>query len=147
MHKQLQFIYLLDNCGCVNDITPSPEVLRINKNAGGGGIVGGKGSADSLLMGISILSVWQTCQVSNVGDCEFPGVCALFTGSCRPTFCGAVGTLPDIRRSLEQRQSHRYDHSDWSLEKGEDIKGVCHTYTPLHASFVFTEIFVYSRKV
>lgn len=78
----------------------------------GGGGVGGKGSADSLLMGISILSVWQTCQASNVGDCEFPGVCALFTGSCRPTFCGPVGTLPDIRRSLEQWQSHRYDHSD-----------------------------------
>lgn len=98
-------------------------------------------------MGISILSVWQTCQASNVGDCEFPGVCALFTGSCCPTFCGAVGTLPDIRRSLEQWQSHRYDRSDWSLEKGEDIKGVCHTYTPLHASFVFIEIFVYPRKV
>lgn len=63
-------------------------------------------------MGISLLSpVLQTCQDSNGDDCEFPGVCALFTGSCRPTFCEAVGALPDIRRSLERRQSRRYDHT------------------------------------
>lgn len=70
------------------------------------------GLAHGILMGISLLSGWQSCQASNVADGEFPGVCALFTGSCRPTFCEAVGTLPDIRRSSEQRQSHRYDHTD-----------------------------------
>lgn len=74
---------------------------------GVGGLVGG-GSAHN----ISFLTVLQSCQASNVGDCEFPGVCALFTDSCRPTFRGAVCTLPDIRRSLERRQSHRYDHTD-----------------------------------
>ena len=77
-----------------------------------GGVGGCRGSAHDILMGISLLSVWQTCQASDVGNCEFPGVCALFTGSCRPTFCGAVGTLPDIRHSFERRQSHRYDHTN-----------------------------------
>lgn len=87
----------------------SQEVLRKNKDVGG---FEGGGSAHNILMGISPLSVWQTCQASDVGNFEFPGVCALFTGSCRPTFCGAVGTLPDIRHSFERRQPHRYDHTN-----------------------------------
>lgn len=97
-------------------------------------------------MGLSRLSVWQTCQASNVADCEFPGVCALFTGSCRPTFRGAVGN-PSWHpafvgaAALTQVRSHRL-----ITGKGEDIKGVCHTSTPAHASFVFTEICVLSGE-
>lgn len=72
----------------------------------------GKAISRQFLMGISLLSpMLQTCQASNAGDNKFPGVCALFTGCCLPTFCEAVGALPDIRHPLERRQSRRYDHT------------------------------------
>lgn len=77
-------------------------------------------------MGISLLSpVLQTCQASNVADCEFPGVCALFTGSCRATFCGAVGASGVHWSS----GSHTGTITPIDHGKGEDIKGVCHAYT------------------
>lgn len=61
---------------------------------------------DCIFNGYPPLSLWQTCQASIVCDGEFPGVCALFTGSCRPTFCEAVGTsslTSGIRRSVGSR--------------------------------------------
>lgn len=47
-----------------------------------GGLRGGGGH---ILMGISLLTpTLQTCQASNVSDCKFPGVCALFTAPVVP---------------------------------------------------------------
>lgn len=82
------------------------EVLRINKKRGWGGGGARRGGGGCIFNGYPPLSLWQTCQASIVCDGEFPGVCALFTGSCRPTFCEAVGTsslTSGIRRSVGSR--------------------------------------------
>lgn len=107
---------------------------------------GWRAGESCIFNGYSLLSPWQTCQASIVCDGEFPGVCALFTGSCRPTFCEAVGTLPDIRNSLERRQSHRYDHTDWSREKKGRILKVSVTHPCVHPLFSSQFFFVYPGK-
>lgn len=90
--------------------------------------------------------------------CEFPDVCALFTDSGCPTFCGAVGALPWHPAFVGESGRHAgtitpIDHG----EKGRILKvsvTLAHTHLRTHTCvcpcaclFVFIWIFVYRVKV
>lgn len=116
------------------------EVLLINRNGGGRGGGERRGRRGCIFNGHPLLSLWKTCQASIVCDGEFPGVCALFTGSCRPTFCEAVATSswhPESARvsAVTQVRSHRLITG----EKGRILKV---PVTPqCTRPFVFLQIF------
>lgn len=117
------------------------EVLWINKNAGSGG--GGRRGRTVFLMGILFchrgkLVKLQLCVTVNFLVCALclqalvvpPSVklSALFlTSGIRWSVGSHTGMITPI------------DHE----KKGEDIKGVCHT--PVRASFVFFQIFLFAH--
>lgn len=112
------------------------EVLWMNKNCwwreGGGVSVGG---GDASLMGLLLRHCGKLVKLQLCVTVNFL-VCALcLQAVVVPPSVKLSPLLPDIRNPPERRQSSRYDHTDWSRRRREDIKGACHAAA--HTSFVF----------